>query len=762
MTATWQNSLVRKELRALGPVWVASAALALLGAAFQINGAFIGYAAGAFFLAAMSIGHEYTSRTLPALLTQPVSRRQVFVIKMLVVVSLVAALAALTSFIDFAGLDRLLAQPPPPYMRPRSTTGLMTSLNISPAMALLLPALAALCLAPLLTMVSRGPLGGLVLSAATFGFVWLAGDLIGTFRFGLKPEDALKVFAFRTQFAWWTTPVVSVAGAVLAWRTFVRLEANEGSSSRPTRQAPRNASAPEAARLGMTRRPWWLQVARKELHLQKMIFVIAALYVVFWCAISWSARFMPVMSVLLTPLSYVYSAAVALLLGSFASAEERQLGTHNWQILMPVSARKQWTVKVGVVCGLCLLLGFALPGALESTALLPNDVDSMRNASAALTTSRTSAGAIIPIALTGMAIASLYVSSAAMAGLRALMASLAAAAPVMAAGVGLIWVFHTTSRSAVEVLRDWGWYRSGTFRAIEGFVDLKSDERVALIAMIGLAIVLLRLSLANHASADRNLKRVWRQLGWVSTSAVVFAFVVGSLQAATLDDWQITGSHGFRVSGRIKLEGNATAPTTKVFYGFIEVVPLDRTSGDGGFGSFDKKLVFGTTYAPPGRSLISVRMMDTGPWALKSVMYRGRDITEGTIDVTDDVDDVVVTLSDQLGRIEAKVDDVAKANGVYLFPADPAIWPDKVAMNRRFGHQWPTTESAATGVFKFDMPPDGDYLIVAVERYISALLSVVHQPGDRRAAALAEIAPSATRIQARQGTTIKTSLTVKK
>ena len=769
MTARWQNAFVHKELRALGPVWLASAALALLGAALRPGGAFIGYAAGTFFLAAMSIGHEYTSRTLPALLTQPVSRRQVFITKMLVVVALVAALAALTTVIDFASLDRLWPSQAG-YAKSRHA-GLTTSLNVGPAMALLLPALAALCLAPLFTMISRGPLGGIVFSAATFGLVWLGGDLIGTFRFTPRPEDShvlsvlshpklMKAYAFRTGFVWWTTSIVSFAGAVLAWRTFVRLEANEGSSSRPASQARRNVSAPEGARLSMTRRPWWVQVARKELHLQKMIFVIAALYVVCWCALSWSARVLPVMPVLLTPLSFVYAAAVALLLGSFASAEERQLGTHNWQMLMPVSARRQWTVKVAVVCGLCLLLGFALPWALESTALLPNDVDSMRDESAAFTTSRTSAGAIIPIALTGLAIASLYVSSAATAGLRALMASLAAAAPVMGAGIGLIWLFNTTSRSAVSVLRDWGWYRSGAFRAIEGLVDLKSSERVALVAMIALAVVLLRLALKNHASADRNPKRVWRQLGWVSASAVVFAFVVGSLQAATLDDWQTTGSRGFRVRGHIKLEGNTPAPKNEPFYGSIEVVPVDAPRMDWGWGIFDRRLAFRTTYSWPGRSLINIRAMDTGPWALKSVTYRGRDITEGTLDVTADLDDVVVTLSDQLGRIEGKVDDTSAH--VYLFPADPALWPDKVVMNRRFGHHWPTTKSAVRGVFTFDMPPDGDYLIVAVDRMISSLLSIVHVPGDRQVAALAEIAPFATRIQARQGATIKMSLSVKR
>ena len=40
-----------------------------------------------------------------------------------------------------------------------------------------------------------------------------------------------------------------------------------------------------------------------------------------------------------------------------ASAEERQLGTLEWQILLPSPAWQQWAVKVGVAFGLALLLG---------------------------------------------------------------------------------------------------------------------------------------------------------------------------------------------------------------------------------------------------------------------------------------------------------------------------------------------------------------------------------------------------------------------
>jgi hypothetical protein len=749
MTTNWQNALVRKELRALGPVWLAFAGLALLGTALWPGGYIVGYAAGTFFLAAMSIGHEYVNRTLPALLAQPVSRRQMFLIKMAVVIGLVAALGAFARLAGHAGIERWWHSPF--WYGAARHAEPIGSLSIGAATALLLPALAAVCLAPFFTMVSRGPLGGVVFSAAAVGAAWLGGDLVGTLRFGLAPEDAMKINDFRTHFAWWMTSCVSLGGAALTWRTFVRLEASEGSSGHFALEAMRHVQSPAVDRFTGARRPWWRMVVRKELHLQKMVFVIAGLYIVFWCAISWSARFLsPALIILVAPTSFFYSGTVALLLGSFASAEERQLGTHHWQVLMPVSAWKQWTVKGLVVCGLSLLLGFVLPWALESMVSLPNDVGSFRQA-----------GSGMAVVLIGIAIGSLYVSSVSSGGLRALVAALAAAAPVVALGGGLAWLFQRTWTSAVPMLRESGWYRSGAFRSVQGLVHLRSSNQIAVIVGIAAAIALLAIALANHASADRNLKRVWRQLGSVGASAVVFTLLVGSLQAATLDDWQTTGAGGFRVRGHVKLEGSDSGAPNERFWGYLSLRPESGWT-DVGLGGFGSNLTFSTTYAKPGRFFVGVETWGVPGWALKSVVYQGRDISESTIDLAADLDDVVVTLSDQLGRIEAKVDrpDLEHAV-VVLFPADPALWSDPAVMNRRFSYESLQASSYATGVFAFNMPPDGEYLIVAIDKYPYRMMGSDAAANVRRAAALAEIAPLAQRIQAKQGTTIKTTLKIR-
>ena len=58
-------------------------------------------------------------------------------------------------------------------------------------------------------------------------------------------------------------------------------------------------------------------------------------------------------------------ASLAISIGSLASAEERQLGTLEWQTLLPSPAWQQWAVKVSVTFGLALLLGVGLPALLH-------------------------------------------------------------------------------------------------------------------------------------------------------------------------------------------------------------------------------------------------------------------------------------------------------------------------------------------------------------------------------------------------------------
>ena len=75
-----------KEFRALMPVWLAG--LAALGVSTLWHGplgnslAVMAYFLGAIALGSLSMGHEYSHRTVPQLLSLPASRGRLFLLKL--------------------------------------------------------------------------------------------------------------------------------------------------------------------------------------------------------------------------------------------------------------------------------------------------------------------------------------------------------------------------------------------------------------------------------------------------------------------------------------------------------------------------------------------------------------------------------------------------------------------------------------------------------------------------------------------------------
>ena len=317
---------VVKEIRALLPVWIASAFA--IGAAVLNGGrshdlGLIAYGFGSVALGAQSIGHEYTNRTLTLLLAQPWSRQRLLLLKLAILTVMLLTLAA------FARLTLL---------KPEDQDWVFLSL------------LNGLCLAPLLTMACRTPVAGVVFTgAAPFWF-----DVIGRYVSGrVLWSNALILFA---------------ASAVAGWRLFMRLEAIDGRGADVRLPAAwrRWAEATFAASSQPVRTKHPLRMLiRKELHLQQMTFAVAGVWLVIWLVESALTRMIPGFVGLPLPLvSIIFGGLLALLIGSLASAEERQLGTLEWQVLLPMAAWKQWTVKVATALGLAALLSFGLPVVL--------------------------------------------------------------------------------------------------------------------------------------------------------------------------------------------------------------------------------------------------------------------------------------------------------------------------------------------------------------------------------------------------------------
>jgi ABC-type transport system involved in multi-copper enzyme maturation permease subunit len=430
---------VANEIRALLPAWIASACA--IGAAVLTDPrshelGLIAYGFGSVALGAQSMGHEYTHRTLTLLLSQPWSRRRILLLKLAVLSAMLLTLAA------FAWLT---------VLRPGERPWIAASF------------LNGLVFAPLLTMLCRTPMAGVVFTGAAPFWILVISRHVSA---GVL---------------WGSTLAVSVVAAVASWRLFMRLEAIDGRDAdlqlpRMFRRETRAIGAASADRSRMGQ-PVWLLV-RKELHLQQMTFAVAGVSGLFWITEFGFTKMVPgYVGIPFYVVSVLFGALMALLIGSLASAEERQIGTLEWQLLLPMAMWKQWAVKVGTTLGLAALLSFALPIVLAAGHVSVNGY----------------AGAIVLLT-----VGSLYVSSLCPSTLRALMVS----------GALVISLSISASRAAVA----WS------------FTPL-----AALVALVPWFALVLWFAFENHRSAERGARRVFRQVMWMAGGlalgvAVVTAF----------------------------------------------------------------------------------------------------------------------------------------------------------------------------------------------------------------------------------------------
>ena len=455
---------VVKEIQALLPIWLAS--LLAMGAAGVLGNkkvyAFgvLAYFLGSVALGAQSMGHEYTNRTLTLLLSQPVSRRRLFLVKLGVLAPMLLMLAVVAWAVLFNSRDlhfgRDWAANPP------GTTVLM------------LAVLCGVCLAPWFTMVCRSTLAGVIFTICTPGMASILSAVLTVVQFGNTGMPGATRFELAV-FRWSVLGCCAVAG-VLNWRMFSRLEAIDG--PHPEVRLPSwlrgRTSAIDAASLppARSRYAYWLLV-KKELRLQQMTFVVAGIYLLMCAAMLFIRSAVPgFFGRAIGPITILYSGLLAVLIGSLASAEERQFGTLEWQVLMPMATWKQWAVKLGTVLGVALLLLVGLPVLLASMLRLEDHIR----------ITAWGAGTMM-----FLIIGSLYVSSLCTSGVRALLLSF-----LVLFGLGLVaeWFGAAVQRSLHQPLL---W-----LAGLAGFVALA-----------------LRFGLVNHRSAERGAGRVWRQAIWM-------------------------------------------------------------------------------------------------------------------------------------------------------------------------------------------------------------------------------------------------------
>jgi len=359
------NPSLIKEVRALWLPWLAGLALSLVALYGRQGELAVAATFGcAALLAAMSLGNEFHYRTLGLLLSQPRSRWSLWRQKLLVLAVLTGSLGLL-----------LLAS--------WRATGNAAAEYPDPVGAAIF--LAVVCSAPFWTLASRSIIGGALFSLAGVFLLTATAQEALAKHFGRWFPEGIPEPVNRGVLL--LAILLYAGGCLLAgWRVFARLELIDAALGESML-----LSSPAS---GRARRWRWLQIrpegslanlARKELRLQRPVLVVAAVFALCWLVIVglralWGPlHYMDVdLGVLMLGVMVVYVPLILGLAASISLDEEKTLGLAAWQLTLPVSARRQWLVKLAVSAAVAFALGVALP-LLLSWATIPDMRVGLRN-----------------------------------------------------------------------------------------------------------------------------------------------------------------------------------------------------------------------------------------------------------------------------------------------------------------------------------------------------------------------------------------------
>ena len=454
------TALASKEFRALLPVWAAAAFTIGADPLFRGTGmhslfplGMFAYIVGSLALGAHVIGHEFTNRTLASLLVQPCRRSSILLTKASVLAVMLVALGFIARVVVFQSLARAFGN------LPRYPT-------------LYLPLIGGFCVAPYMTMRLRSQVAGVVFTACLPGATYVLALLGGVIIYGTGTA-AVEALALSV----WTPAmgISAAGGAVLSARSFMRLQDTEG--AREEVRLPRWFTVTDASPI---RPPLWM-LAKKELRLQQMTFAMVAFYALIWTSLTIAGRLNPEFGreFPIQGVGLLYFALLPLLMGSLASAQERQFGMLQSQAMLPVPRAQQWAVKAGVVLVLSLVLGVILPWFVFAPPQLSRASFWPLLASIALLTTW-----------------SLYISSWCRSGIIALALLLPASAAAMLLARSIDWL-------VIALL--------SPRRAVAAYGALTQPSAVFtlwVIAATPLAVLLLWFAARNHWTSERKPKAI--------------------------------------------------------------------------------------------------------------------------------------------------------------------------------------------------------------------------------------------------------------
>lgn len=328
---------IKKEGRALFWPWcavvVAGASPIVLPHEYAEPMSFLSFFLGVPLLATLSIGNEFQHRTLSLWLTQPFSRMQLWVEKMIVMCS-AALSAALVSGIVMLSVTW-------PHMRPTYR------------LAAIVYVLVTIASATLWTLASRSTLGGLALFS---GLLFLGSLFSGGISEPPPPGQPLQVVPSLAA----TLTIIPVGicfAALMLWlsaRKLARFQVAGGSAEGDLLMAG-PVLMPEALAAWFRPRPSGalLNLIRKEFRLLRPLWVMGLLVMLYVACLA-MFRLLPsppvpeprtmLQEVLFGPLVSV-CIAIAGLAGVLSLGEEKTSGTHAWHMTLPISSRRQWLIK---------------------------------------------------------------------------------------------------------------------------------------------------------------------------------------------------------------------------------------------------------------------------------------------------------------------------------------------------------------------------------------------------------------------------------
>ena len=383
------------------------------------------------------------------------------------------------------------------------------------------PAIVGVGLVPLLTLLTRNPLGGVVFSVVIPGTILVVTEWLNP---RLDEAHALTI-------AWYGTVIASTLGLAALAYAFPRVETAGDDRSPGSLLSRRAARAGESsdvlARTAPVKRHWLWFTVRNELRLQQLTLVVSALFVLLGAIIVLLQRAETrYTGPGVGALAALHGIFIAIIAGSRASAEERHIGILATQALQPKAAWKTWTVKVTVTLGLALALSVALPWLfrlVDADAVVVR-VGSWYEIHPAVSWFGLERAYFAGVVLT--TIAALYVSSLSSNSLWALLACFPTGVACVAfAGTVLTpverWVAGTymdavrgliTPAMRVASYQDPRWQliraKLGVFRTFEQYTS------VAIV--LGLSLLLLYLASRNHHSLERGRAVIIRQVGTIA------------------------------------------------------------------------------------------------------------------------------------------------------------------------------------------------------------------------------------------------------